>query len=140
MRHIKFIILFTVLIVSGCADRVQTYGHILKEQDIAQLKIGISSKNDVLATLGTPSTIATFSKTRWYYLSALVTTKQFDEKKLDSRKVLILDFDESGILSNLIQKGKDDGYHIDPSPKNTRTQGEKLGVVEQIFDNLGQGL
>lgn len=127
-------------LTSACADRVDNHGHVIKEAQIESLKIGISTKRDVLTTLGTPSTLAPFNDNTWYYVSERVITKSMDRKVLDARQIIIFKFNDKERISSIEFKSKDDGRHVTQSERATKTQGEKLGVVDQMIDNLGKGL
>lgn len=126
--------------ITACADRVNVHGNVIKEDQIESLKIGIATKQDVLRTLGTPSTFATFNDNKWYYVNERVITKPLDRKELQSRTVVIFKFSENEKVSSIEFKSKNDGRYVEPSSRETKTQGEKLGIIDQMIGNLGKGL
>ena len=139
MRNI-FLTALLALSLSACAEGVAIHGNVIKQSQIETLKVGISTKRDVLQTLGTPSTEATFDKNRWYYVSEHVTTKPMDISVLNEREIVIVDFDTNQKVSSIQFKNKSDGRYVEQSNRKTATQGEQLGVLEQMIENIGKGL
>ena len=101
MKILKFILV--IILISNCSLNkvVKHHGvHNLKIKN-EKLKILSSNTNDVMSNLGFPSTKSTFDNDVWIYLERKITSselKTFGKKKLITNDVLILDFDNKGIL------------------------------------------
>ena len=46
----------------GCTPTVTTHGHPLDQDQLAQIKPGVTSREEVTRLLGSPSTIGTFDR------------------------------------------------------------------------------
>lgn len=126
--------------LSACTETVNTYGQVILPSRLAQVQVGTSSKDDVRQLLGSPSMQGTMNDNRWYYITSTAVTKPLEPNILKSRRVIVLDFDPvTGVLSNLEEKTEADGKTVDPDRKVTKTEGQSMGIFEQITGNLGLG-
>src|SRR3712207_9437882 len=57
------------LLAAGCSPTVSTHGHHVDAEELAQIKPGVTSREEVERLLGSPSTIGTFDQERWFYVS-----------------------------------------------------------------------
>jgi outer membrane protein assembly factor BamE (lipoprotein component of BamABCDE complex) len=125
------------IVIAGCAETVNTRGQIILPSRLAQVQTGVSTKQDVLQLLGSPSTQGTMNENRWYYITSSVGTTSFTPHDLKSRQIVIIDFDANDVVATLTQKGKDDGKQLEPEKEATETHGQALGIVDQFIGNLG---
>ncbi len=132
--------MLTAFAISGCPETINTHGQVLRESDINQLQVGHHNKHDVQRLLGSPSTIGTFDDDRWYYMSQTVMSKPLEPHILQNRKILIIDFNEEGVIADMTQKNETDANDINPAERKTPTQGQSLGIIDQVFENLGMGI
>jgi outer membrane protein assembly factor BamE (lipoprotein component of BamABCDE complex) len=124
--------------MAGCAETVNTRGQVILPSRLAQIQPGVTTRQDVLQLLGSPSTQGTLNENRWYYVTASVGSTSLDPYDLKSRQVVIIDFDpKTDVVANLTQKGKNDGKEVSPDDKVTPTHGQALGIVDQMMDSLG---
>ncbi len=125
----------------ACTARIDIQGYIPDDDLIAQVQVGVDSADRVAEMLGTPSSSRIFSidrSTTWYYIMRRTKTESFfDEEVLDQR-VLAVEFDESGVVSGIRNYSLADGRQIEPVARVTATRGKKLGLLEQMFGNLGR--
>ncbi len=125
------------MVIAGCAETVNTRGQIILPSRLAQVQPGVSTKQDVLQLLGSPSTQGTMNDNRWYYITSSVGTTSFTPHDLKSRQIVIIDFDANDVVANLTQKGKEDGKQVTPDKDATQTHGQAMGIVDQLIGNLG---
>lgn len=124
----------------GCSSTLTNHGQVLQESQIKQLTTGSTTKEQARDILGTPSTLSTFQDNIWYYVSEQAESKALSPHTLKSRTLLKLTFDEQGILTEINRKSDKDGKEIQPQARTTPTQGQSLGILEQMMQNLGKGL
>ena len=100
----KYIILFfLILLLYNCSINkvVKHHGiHFLEKKQV-KLELTKSNVNDVRNLLGPPSTQNIFDKDIWIYIERKTTVsdfKSFGRKKLLVNNVLILEFNNKGIL------------------------------------------
>ena len=99
--------------------------------------MGDHSKDDVLDILGTPSTIPSFDKNKWFYIEITREKIAFLKPKLISQKVLQIDFDNEDLVSGIETYSLKDGNIIAMNEDKTLTQGKKLTIWEQLFSSYG---
>ncbi len=128
----------SAFVIASCAETVNTRGQIILPSRLAQVQPGVSTRDDVLNLLGSPSTQGTLNDNRWYYITSSVGTTSFTPHDLKSRQVLIIDFDPAtGTVASLNQKTKADGKSLTPDEDVTETHGQAMGIVDQFMGNLG---
>lgn len=119
---------------------INKHGYIPEDEKIDTLKTGVSTKNAVQESLGTPSSITAFGEDTWYYISSTQETFAFFETKTTKRNVLALSFDDGGKLENVERYDIADGKIVKYSSRETPTRGRELTILEQMFGNVGRGL
>lgn len=126
--------------LGGCAETLDTHGQVLQPSALAKLEVGKTTKEEARQLLGSPSLTGTMNRDRWIYVSSVVGKGAFNPHDLKSRRVLTLDFDPTtGQLAALTERTEQDGRAISPDDDATATQGQTLGIVDQLIGNLGLG-
>lgn len=125
-------------LLSSCTANVSTHGHTIDPQTLEQIRPGLTSREEVARLLGSPSTVGTFDKERWFYVSQRNEVMSFYKADITAQDVVRIDFDASGIVSDVRTHGLEMAQAVDPDPNKTRTLGNELGVVQQILGNLGR--
>ena len=88
--------------------------------------------------LGTPSSVSIFDDKSWYYISRRTEQVAFFEPDAEDQQVLIVNFDNQGIVSAVDHKGLEDGREINPVARATPAPGRELTFLEQLIGNLGK--
>ncbi len=138
-------LVFRVLVVAGlalaltaCASRITTRGNLPDPDRLAEIQPGQHSRDQVAEILGTPSSTAVFDQETWYYVSERTTTFAFFKPRVTRRKVVVLRFDEKGVVSDISTLGLKDGRVIVPVERETPTAGTELTILDQLIGNLGR--
>jgi outer membrane protein assembly factor BamE (lipoprotein component of BamABCDE complex) len=124
--------------LSGCAPDITKHGHIFGDEDVAQVKTGMSRDQVVLA-LGTPDTKSTVGQEAYYYISS--TTKRsaaFLTPTIVDRKVLAVYFDKKDSVQRVAHYGLEDGKVIDFVKRETPSKGSEDGLLKELFRNIGR--
>ena len=129
-------IIFIFLIVSNCSLKkvVKHHGvpNLEKKQKI--LIVNSSNKNDIIKTLGQPSSKSKFDKDIWIYIERKQTQskiKSFGRMKIYQNDVLVLEIDNYGILIIKTFYNKEDMNNIKVVEKTT---GQKFSKNSFIYD------
>ena len=126
------------LVTSGCQRQIYTAGQFPDPEQVAKLEYGTSDRPAVASLLGSPSHISNFSDSRWYYISQ----KQDETIKFRSKKiqqvVLVLAFDEQGLLSGADAYQLQDGVRVRPSKDRTETFGRESGLLQEILAGIAR--
>ena len=119
-------------------SRIQTRGNLPDPEKVSELKPGKVTKDDILDLLGSPSSVNTFGKETWYYISAVTTQFAFYSVEEVERDIYALSFDERGILQEVKTYGLDDAEDIQVVQRETPTMGRDYSLIEQLIGNLGR--
>jgi len=142
MKTVRTIILcgVTAFVISACEPVYEEKGYRLDADQIAKVETGIATKDSVLETLGSPSSVATFPEQgeAWYYISRSTEHFAFLNKTVLEQNVIVIKFDENDVVSNIKNYNKEDGREVDMVDRTTPTGGNELGFFEQIFGNFGR--
>lgn len=121
--------------LSACTSiaETQVHGHLMTEDDLAQIPVG-SSREQVLVVLGTPSTTSTIGGDVFYYIQS--TTRRpvaFMKPKTVDQRVVAVVFDRNGQVERVANYGMQDGVLFDFISRTTPTTGREITFVRQII-------
>jgi len=138
MKIFFFISLF--FIISNCSFNLVDDHHGVFFLDKKEKKIIVqtSNKNDVINTLGIPSTKSTFDNDMWIYIERKISnTHFFGKRKLIVNNVLILEINDLGIVSkkNFLDINKMTDINFD---KDRTTSLEKRDFIYKFLSSLRQ--
>ena len=126
------------LAFAGCTPTVDQRGYVVPKQAVEKIAAGTATRSEVLQALGTPSTTAAFDDNTWYYFGETTQREAFYDPELIERHVLILRFDDGGLLSEVGTRDAKSGREVVLVSRETPTAGHSFTVVEQILGNIGR--
>jgi outer membrane protein assembly factor BamE (lipoprotein component of BamABCDE complex) len=108
-------------------------GYIVDEQAIGQVKKGMSGEQ-VLTTLGTPSTVSTVGNKSWYYISQKSSRRfQFMPESVVDQRVTAVYFDNNLRVERVALYGIQDGKVFDFISRTTPSGGQESSFIGQLF-------
>jgi len=123
---------------SACSP-VTTYNGFSPERnnvEIQQPQVGVDTRATIQQRFGSPSTTAIFDQTAWYYVSAVQQRTAFYNPRITQRDVMVVRFDGETV-SAVERFGLERGQIVSYNNNVTPTRGRELGILEQIFGNIG---
>lgn len=133
------IVMTAAIAVTACAAEVRNRGNLVEDRRLEQIEVGTSTAGDVLRTFGSPTAVATFDDGIWYYIGSRVEYFAFFEPDVLERRVIRVQFDTlSGVITDLQVRTLEDGMEFAFEESETPTLGRQMGVLEQLFGNIGQ--
>ncbi len=129
--------LLMAMVAAGCAPIVTNHGYAPNAEQLAQIQPGIDSVDTVGQKIGRPSTGGLVQSRAWYYVTSRFETETYKAPKLVDRRVVAITFDPEGVVETVDLYGLEDGRVINLVTKTTPTYGRRLGIIEQLFGNLG---
>ncbi len=124
--------------VPACAPIVELRGNLPPPEQLEQVKVGKSTRDDVQSLLGTPSTVVPYGDETWHYISTVTETVAFFAPEVKERKVISVVFDRNGIVRVFETKGLADGKDIVPVDRETPSAGKELTLLQQLMGNVGR--
>ncbi len=132
--------------LTGCqTGTVLNGGYVADEQSLNLVPEG-SSREQVLLSLGTPSTTATFDGEVFYYISQRrERSMAFQKLKVVDQSVLAIYFDKDGVVARRANYTLKDGKPFDTITRVTPTGGKDLTFLQQLLSggsaaNMAKGL
>nr|WP_244629594.1 outer membrane protein assembly factor BamE [Martelella limonii] len=130
--------------IAGCSasDVVGTrsvyyQGYVIDDQLLQLVKVG-SSREQVLLTLGEPSTTATFDNEVFFYISQKKEKRfAFQKPRLVDQEILAIYFDGNGRVQRIGRYTLQDGNLIDMATETTPTGGKEITFIQQILQGTG---
>ena len=114
------------------------HGVFFLDKKEKKIIVQTSNKNDVINTLGEPSTKSTFDNDMWIYIERKISnTHFFGKRKLIVNNVLILEINDLGIVSkkNFLDINKMTDINFD---KDRTTSLEKRDFIYKFLSSLRQ--
>jgi outer membrane protein assembly factor BamE (lipoprotein component of BamABCDE complex) len=122
----------------ACSPIIDTRGNLPEPEDLEKITVGATSREEVARILGTPTSVATFDPNTWYYISKRTETVAFLRPETVEQQVVTVRFDESGMVKELSDTGKEPPKEIALVGRTTPTAGQTFSLFQQIFGNLGR--
>ena len=127
-----------LLAAGACSPTIDNRGYVPDKEALEKVKPGTQTRNDVADLLGTPSSVTPFSENTWIYIQSKTSTIAFFEPKVLEQNVVVVDFDDAGIVHDVRRYSLEDGKVIDPVTRKTPAPGKELSFLEQLVGNLGK--
>lgn len=131
------LVLIASVTASGCTSmnigETMYNGYVIDQQSLALIPEG-SSREQVLLTMGTPSTTATFDSEVLYYISQKRDRPvAFMKPKLVEQSVLAIYLNKEGVVARKAHYTLQDGKVFDTISRTTPTGGRDLTFLQQIL-------
>ncbi len=136
----KIIIYCLLLLTLSCSinkvSKTHGFRHIENKYD--KILLNTSNKNDVRRLIGPPSSISDFNNS-WIYIERKKTNQdlfKLGKKKISKNNILILDFNDRGILTYKKLLDINDMKEIKFAQKNTSKKYEQDNLVYNLLSTL----
>jgi outer membrane protein assembly factor BamE (lipoprotein component of BamABCDE complex) len=112
-------------------------GYLIDERAVHQVKPGMNAEQ-VLQTLGSPSTVSTVGNKSWYYISQVSRRPvAFMSERIVDQRVTAVYFDKNLRVERVALYGIQDGKVFDFISRTTASSGADQNFVSQLFRGLG---
>lgn len=128
----------SALVLTGCnTSEVLTQGYVVDYQALELVPPG-SSKDQVLLTLGTPTTKADYGSEAFYYISQKrIRRAMFLKPRLVEQSILAVYFDEDDTVTTLSNYTLEDGVVFDTITRTTPTGGKEETFLSRVLSSGG---
>ncbi len=131
------VIAFSLLATAACTPTVNMRGSMIDDYKLAQVQKGLDTRTDVLRKMGSPTTIAPFDDSVWYYLEQKTEKRGILDDQVVEERVVVVMFDANGVVEQI----NDVDNQRNPVPyvaRATPTSGNEVTVMQQMLGNLGK--
>ncbi len=137
-KFFQFLLLTTAFIPClACTPVVAQRGNLLQDHQVSEVKVGESSRSDVLRILGSPTTQSTFNEDIWYYLGQETEKRGILDHEVVNERIFVVSFNEEGIVQTISEEDSE-RLDIPYSKSKTPTHGNNLTFMQQLLGNLGR--
>jgi outer membrane protein assembly factor BamE (lipoprotein component of BamABCDE complex) len=123
-------------VLTGCGGtftQVYQRGYVMPEGALENVPLG-APQEQVLITLGTPSTVATVSGEAFYYISQRAEqTAAFLPQNVIEQRVIAVYFDKNRRVERLADYRLKDGKVFDFISRKTPSGGQELSYLNYLF-------
>ncbi|MFA5591965.1 MAG: outer membrane protein assembly factor BamE [Micavibrio sp.] len=140
MKTFNLCLLLSVLGGAGlaaCTPMQATRGNIVEDYRMAEIVPGVSTRTNVLQSLGSPTTKAPFDEDVWYYLGQKTEKRGIFDPKVVDKKVVVVAFTEDGTV-DVIEEIDSEMMNVPRVRRKTPTSGNDITVMEQLIGNVGR--
>ncbi len=126
------------LLVAACEPTVAERGNLVDPDRLAKVHIG-STKDEVTAALGSPTTMGTFDHDYWFYMGQRTEQESFFDPVVTERRIVAISFDTDDKVEQIKQYGLNDAETVNVDPSVTPVQGHQTTLAEELFGQGGLG-
>ena len=125
------------LLAAACTPTVNVRGNLVDDYKLAQIQKGVDTRTDVLRKIGSPTTIAPFDDSVWYYLGQTTEKRGILDDKVKDERVIVVMFTPEGVVDQ-VNDVKNKRQNIPYSDDKTPTSGNEVTFMQQMLGNLGK--
>jgi len=138
MKQLKILyVLGLFAALSACTPTQTTRGNIVEDFRMEEVTVGVSTRNNVLKSLGSPTTKAPFDDNVWYYIGQKTEKKGVFDPKVVDEKIVQVVFDDKGIVQEMGEVDTD-RVAVPRVRRKTETGGNEVTILEQLLGNVGR--
>jgi outer membrane protein assembly factor BamE (lipoprotein component of BamABCDE complex) len=124
--------------LGACSPTINARGNLPTAEQLSQIKPGVTDKASVTALLGSPSSVASFDDTTWYYISQQSEALAFFKPEARNAAVVAVVFDKDGVVKDVRKTSTKNPRAIEPVARTTPAPGKELSFIEQLIGNFGK--
>jgi len=137
----RFLALAVALLLAGCSFFEATptmRGNKVEAEQLNELVPGTSTRSDVTALIGSPTTKATFDDNTWIYVSEVTRPRVGRTPGVLDQNVVVLSFDDQGVLRDVKKLNQEDSIPVTIVARSTPSPGTEASFLQQLFGNIGR--
>lgn len=129
--------LVVIAALSACSTVYRNHGYVPSEADLAEVVVGVDTRDTVAETVGTPSSSGLLSDSGYYYVRSRVRHQGMREPKVVERQLVAISFSSSGVVENIERFELEDGKPIRLTRRVTETSIQNQSLLRQLMGNIG---
>jgi outer membrane protein assembly factor BamE (lipoprotein component of BamABCDE complex) len=130
--------LLCLAILGACSHPVEHRGASYEAEKIPLITPRKTTKNDVLQTLGSPTSTSQFGPETWYYLSNKDQRSPFQKPRFITQGHVAIQFDEKNIVEQVKTYQPNDFIPHSQLQEKTKARGNDASFLQELFGNIGR--
>ena len=127
--------------ITACTSNKVTknHGFISLDNKLENIIINKSNKNDIIKFIGYPSSISEFNPNKWFYIERQQRNQSLFKlgiKKLSKNNILIIEFDNKGLVQNRKLVNVSDMNKLKYVKKTTTKEFETDNTLYNVFSSF----
>ena len=123
--------------LTACAAIYQKHGYVPTEEQLAEVVVGVDTKDSVAESIGVPTASGVLNDGGYYYVSTLMRTRGAGATKPVSRSLVAINFDSRQVVSGVERYSLEDGRAIPLERRVSSSSVENKTFLRQLMGNLG---
>jgi len=116
----------------------QVRGHMVSADALEQVTVGVSTRDDVQAALGSPTSTSTFDDSEWFYIGAITRQRPAQVQAVEDQQVVVVRFAPTGTVQEVRRLNREDGRNVAVVSRETPSPGNERSFLQQLFGNIGR--
>lgn len=125
-----------LLVLAACSPTVTVHGYVPSDEELAEIEPGRDTVATVAEKIGRPSSSGLLRDSDWYYVQTTMEQLTYNPQRPTDRKVVAIDFNDAGVVTDIQTYGLEDGRIVNLSPRVTETGGQRVNMLQRIFGGL----
>ncbi|WP_170572154.1 outer membrane protein assembly factor BamE [Ruegeria atlantica] len=123
--------------ITACTPVFNNHGYIPAPEELAEIKVGVDTRDSVLEAVGAPSSSGVVRDSGFYYVRSRVRHYGPKKPEVVSRELVAISFDDRGVVRNIERFGLEDGIVVQLDRRVTESSIESSGFLRQLLGNIG---
>lgn len=132
------LVLVLAAALAACSPMYRYHGYIPLEFELADVVVGQSSRDDVVALVGAPTATGVIGEDAFYYVRSRFRDYGYRASREVEREVLVISFTGAGVVRNIERFGLEDGNVVALSRRVTDDNLRDTTFIRQLLGNVGQ--
>lgn len=124
--------------VAACSAIYRNHGYVPTQEELAEIKVGVDTRDSVAETIGAPSSSGILTDGGYYYVATRMRHYGPRQPEIVSRELVAISFTSSGVVSNIESYGLEDGQIVAFERRVTSSSVEDKTFLRQLLGNLGR--
>lgn len=136
MKKTHLTALAVLALLAACEPRIANRGNILDLETLAQIKPGVTTREEVATKLGTPTEVSTFDDKTWYYVGRETEQYSFLDPEIIKQQAVEVDFDDKGIVTEAKKLDVSQASTVASVDRTTPTYGQENTLIRELLGDL----
>lgn len=137
-RGLRAAALGVLMLAAACSPIERKHGYVPSEADLAEIVVGVDTRDTVAEVIGRPSAAGLLNDQGWYYVESTFRFVGPREPQEIDRQVVAISYDAKGVVANIERFGLEDGRVVALSRRVTEPNVRGFSFLRQLFQNFGR--